>query len=239
MKKLIFLFTLLLFVFPAITAYARELPVITVSGEASVAVEPDVAFVFLGVETQDASALESQIRNNAIMENVIAAILATGIDESDIQTARFNMHPMHDWNTLDGNPRVIGYMVSNSVSVTVRDIDRVGAVLGAATEAGANAASNISFGLLDSSEPYNQALAQAVADATTKAQVIAASLGINLGNVQHVVEIGSTGFMPMPRAEAMFAAGAFFAQDMAISVPMHGGELDIIARVQVTFEIAR
>lgn len=228
MSKFLFLFAVAFFVL-ATPVYAGE---ITVSGEGSVLIEPDMARVVLGVETQNQSALVAQTTNSETMTAVIAAIRAAGIDEGDIQTAHFFMHPMQDWR--DGHGRIVGYQVSNSVNITVRDIDRVGAILAAATEAGANMSSSITFGLLDGTAAYNQALTQAVNDAEDKARTIAAALGGTLGNVINISE-ASWGFAPAVRMEAQFdmampaAAGA--------PVPVQGGELTITARVQATFGV--
>jgi uncharacterized protein YggE len=214
---------------------AQEPGIITVSGEAAVMVEPDVAHLRLGVDTQDESPLEAQRRNSAAMANVIAAVVAMGVDENDIQTLWFHMHPVQDWNTVP--PQVVGYMVSNNINVTVRDIESVGAVMAAATEAGSNTASSVSFGLLDPSSAYSQALSEAVEDATVKAQVIAHALGVRLGAVAHVGEMGIGGFIPFPvaRAEMMFDGGGFGVAPGA--VPVQSGELAVTARVQVSFYI--
>lgn len=232
---------LLVFVFMPSTAYAvsivgQDQAFISVSGEAAVHLEPDVAYLFLGVDTQYDSPLRAQERNSAIMADVIAAIRALGVDESDIQTTRFNMFPVQHWTEV-GGPQTVGYMVSNHISVTVRDIDNVGAVLGAATGAGANAASSVSFGLQDGGSAYSQALALAVEDATEKARTIAQALGRNLGNVISVNEFSQMGIRPFPvaRAEMGFAS----SWDMAgAGVPVQGGELAITAHVQITFAIA-
>jgi len=237
MKKLLLL-TILAAAFFVVPVYAQEPGVITVSGEGTVAVVPDVAHVRLGIETQDESPLVAQTRNNIIMADVLAAIKALGIEESDIQTAFFHMHPMQSWR--DDRAIVIGFTVSNSINVTVRDIELAGAVLTAATEAGANMSSNVSFGLLENSAAYNQALALAVADATVKAETIARALGVHLGRAVHVGEMGTISAIPIPRAMAaeaamMMDAGGF---GRGAAVPVQEGEMIIMARVQVTFAIA-
>ena len=226
--------TVLAMAFLVIPVYAQEPGVITVSGEGIVNVVPDVANVSLGVENQENSPAEAQARNSAIMTDVLNAIMALGVDESDIQTAWFHMSPVHDWSGPER--RVLGYMVSNNINVTVRDIDMVGTILAAAAEAGANTGSNVSFGLLDNSEVYNQALALAVTDATAKARTIAGALGVNLGRVVHVGEMGTTNIMPLSatRAGAMMAVAE---ADFGGRVPVQGGELAVTARVQVTFNI--
>jgi uncharacterized protein YggE len=245
MKKIIFSLALVIvamFVF-ANPAYAQvyvqspERSVVSVSGEASVMVVPDVAHVFLGVETREYSAHAAQQENSITMTAVLNAITALGIDDSDIQTTHFHMHPVHSWSAERDQPQIIGYSVSNSIHITVRDIDMAGEVLAAASAAGANMASNVSFGLLDVSRAYNEALALAVADATAKARVIAHALNRNLGVVANVSEFGGMGgFMPFPQPRAM-ATGMVMADSGVFGggVPVQSGELAVTARIQVTF----
>jgi len=239
MKKLVFLFTFVaaMIVF-ASPVHAQDRGMVSVTGEGIVSVTPDVAHISIGVENQEVSANLAQQRNSAIMNDVLAAVKAAGVDESDIQTVRFNMWPVHSWDMETNLSSVTGYTVSNNINITVRDIDMVGDVLAAASQAGANTASSVSFGLLDPAEAYNQALALAVADATEKARIIASSLGQNLGSAQHVHEASGMGsfFPPTPivRAEMSMDHSLAFA---AGGVPVQGGELAVVARVQITFDL--
>ena len=239
-----FIFTLIFAMFLGIMAfaspaYASEPAVVTVSGQGTISVSPDVAHISLGVETQNANPVIAQQTNSTTMSSVIAAITGLGIEENDIQTRNINMHPIHSWR---GDQMIHqGYMVTNNISVTVRDIDDVGRVMSAATEAGANMSSNVFFTLLDSSAAYNQALALAIADATSKAQTITRALGQRLGTVVHVGEMGTTPIMPLPRvsapARAMMEDQDFGGMAAAFAAPIHGGEMEIVARVQVTFSL--
>ena len=237
MKKLVFLFTfvaaMIIFASPV---HAQERGMVSVAGEGIVSVTPDVAHIFIGVENQEAQAHTAQQRNNAIMSDVLAAIKAKGVDEADIQTTRFNMWPVHSWDPITNLSSVTGYSVSNNISITVRDVDLVGEILSAASQAGANMASSVSFGVLDHAEAYNQALALAVADAAEKARVIATSLGQTLGPVLSVHEASGFGgfFPPTPVVRADMAMEMSFAGG---GVPVQGGELAVIARVQITYEL--
>jgi len=235
MKKLFFAAAFAVFAMLAFanTAYAQEQSMVSVMGEASVIVTPDVAHIWLGVDTQHENAHTAQQLNSEAMSNVIAAVLAMGIDESDVQTVRFNMWPIHSWDPETNQSSVSGFSVSNSINVTVRDLEIAGDVLSAASQAGANTASSVTFGLLDSNEVYNQALALAVADATAKARVIASALGQSLGAIAHVTETGGMGFMPLPIARAEMAMDS--AMSFAGGVPVQSGELAVTARVQITF----
>ena len=219
-----------------VPAYAQDTNTIVVTGEGIISIEPDVARISIGAETQDDNPLIAQERNSAIMSAVIDAIKSLGIDESEIRTTTFSMHPVHDWRN---NVRVHrGYMVTNMITVSVHDLDLVGAVLAAASREGANLSSHISFGLVDGTSAYNQALALAVTDATNKAQAIARSLGTSLGNAVNVTEMSAGHFTPRSAWSIEYDM-AFGAAPVAqaSSVPVHGGELAITARVQITFAI--
>jgi len=234
MKKFIFLFALAMLVLATPVA-AREQGHINVNGEGIVSIEPDVAFITLGVETQETSAAEAQRNNSRKMAAVIEVVKGLGIDEADIQSAHFSMHPRHDW--MQGTGEIIGYQVSNSVRVTVRDIEQVGTVLSTAAEAGANMSSHIVFDVQDATAAYNQALAQAVVQAREKAQVLATAMDVRLGAVVSVTETSGRGFMPVQRFAGDMMAVAASPAMVEMAVPVQAGELNITAQVQITFGI--
>lgn len=230
------------FLFSFVPATVNAVPVmgasISVSGEGTIYLAPDIATVTLGVETQDTDPLAAQQQNSAAIADVISAVTALNVDEADIQTLRFNMHPMQHW-TEDRGVITTGYTVSNHISVTVRNLDSVGEILAVATTAGANAASSIVFEISDSAAAYNEALALAVENAVSKAQAIADALGVNLGSVISVSESGVQAVRPFP---VMAMADAAFEVDMgfgarAAGVPVQAGELTVNAQVHVTFSI--
>ena len=208
---------------------------ITVNGTGYVNIVPDVAYITLGVNTQDASPKTAQTRNSQQVAAVIAAVKAMGIAEKDIKTTNFYMYPQYDYSGAKGVETVVGYTVSNSVTVTVRDIDQVGALLGAAADAGANISSGVQFGLLDSSAAYHKALALAMANASAKASVIAKNLNRTVGSPSSVTESGGM------YAPVYSSAGAnLAAMDAGASgVPVQAGELTVTANVQMVFEYLR
>ncbi|MCL2400794.1 MAG: SIMPL domain-containing protein [Defluviitaleaceae bacterium] len=218
-----------------IPVYAQSSNTIVVNGEGVISIEPDVARISLGAETQDNNPLTAQNRNSTIMSAVIDSLKALGIDESDIRTTNFSMHPIHDWRNNERVHR--GYQVTNMINVTVRDLELIGSVLTAASEAGANLSTHISFGLLDGTSAYNQALALAVTNATGKAQAIAQSLGRTLGSAINVTESSTAHFMPRTAWSAEFDGLAMAVPQAAGGVPVQGGELAVTAHVQITFAI--
>jgi uncharacterized protein YggE len=214
-------------------ATATEPSTIAVSGTGAVSLPPDIATVNLGVSTQDANPQRALVENNRLTEIVIATLLGLDIDEDDIRTAHFFIDPVFgpDWIAITG------YRVTNSISVTIRDIDQVGEILGAAVAAGANVSHGVNFGISDSSEAYEQALALAIQDAQRRARAIAAALDAQIIARVSVVEMGG---MHTPVARQL--AGAVVAEAQAMdwgAVPIEAGELTVTANVQIVFSVTQ
>ena len=210
---------------------ASNTPTISVSGAGEINMAPDIATVNLGVVTENRDAQEAMRENNETIEAVLAAVRALGIDNDDIRTVNFSMNPIRDWSM--NVSRIVGYSVTNTVRVTVRDIDMVGTVLGAGATAGATVSQGVQFSISDSSVAYNQALALAVQNAQGKAAALATALGRNVGAVISVTESGGH-HMPVMWADmAMPVPTAAMSADMI--VPIETGDLTVRANVQIVF----
>src|SRR5687768_5134428 len=157
---------------------------VTVAGEALTKVEPDAAVVVLSVVTQNTQAITAQQENARKSEAVAAAIRNTAGSNAEIKTSDYSLQPQYDYrdNRL---PKIIGYDARNTVIVTMSELKNVGAVIDAASTAGANSIDNVSFILRQTSPARGQALADATHQAMNKAQSIAQALG---GRVARVVE---------------------------------------------------
>lgn len=199
---------------------------ISVSGTASIQVKPDTASFTIGVETSDADAAKARAANDAAMQKVFDALKAQGIAEVDLQTVNYAIYARYN----DSGTKITGYTVNNQVQVRVRDLDKLGDVLGAAGTAGANTAAGITFDISDRTAAYNQALEQAMAKAQTRAKVIADACGVKLGAAT-VINENSNYSGPVTREGAM-AAGA--KED---SVSVSAGQLEVNASVSVSFAI--
>ncbi len=185
MKRLIAIFvTALLAAALAMPAVAEnEDRVIQVKGSAVVSLAADTASIQIGVNIRKDTVREAQKENAALMNAVIEAIKAAGIDEKDIMTSQFNVYTGYDYgvDALGREVRTINYEVNNSVTVTISDLSLAGAVLDAAMEAGANTTYGIVFSSTQANEAYQKALTRAVEDAMKKAQVLASAAGVKLG----------------------------------------------------------
>lgn len=150
-------------------------------GEGSVLVQPDMAQIVLGVETENKVLREAQSENAQKISTIIQALRNIGIQEEHIQTDNFTIFPMYDF--LDGKQVFRGYRVEHLLRVTVIDIKKIGLVVDTAVENGANRVSNIIFQISNSAGLYQNALQKAVSDAVQKANTIASQLQIELNPI--------------------------------------------------------
>src|SRR5918996_2674804 len=187
---------------------------ITVHGRASVKVVPDQAQLWFGVESDGATARAALAANATEMRKLLDALRAAGA--TDLQTQHVSLSPRYvEVGPVDaggGKVGTNGYTAHNSVSATVKQIARAGAVIDAAVAAGANHVSGPNLTRADTSELYRQALEAAVDDARESAEALAAAADLTLGRVTAVVE-GSDAPSPLPMA-------ARAAADEAASTPI-------------------
>jgi uncharacterized protein YggE len=207
----------------ATTAAATQHSIV-VTGNGAVETVPDRAQLSFGV-VSDAKTASAALRANAAeATKVIAAIKAQGIAAADIRTEQVSLSPRYTQNG-DG---IIGYTATNSVGVTLRNLDKTGGVIDAAVDAGANQVSGPNLVRSDQSALYRTALRAAIADAKAKAQTIAGASGLHLRRITDVSENGG----PIPIADATAKVG------VAPSTPIEPGTQLVQATVTVTFSVA-
>ncbi|MDZ4136162.1 MAG: SIMPL domain-containing protein [Paracoccaceae bacterium] len=210
-------------------ALAQQRPAITVTGEGRVDAAPDVATISLGVTTEGATATQAMAANSAELARVLANLRAAGIAERDLQTSGLSLNPNWNSSAPGMSPVIAGYVASNMLSVRVRALDTLGAVLDAAVKDGANALNGVSFGLADPAPALDEARRRAVADARARAVLLTGAAGVNLGAVMSITEGGGYAApQPMFRLERSMAADA---------VPVAAGEVSISAQVTIVWEI--
>ena len=207
-----------------------EKKTINVSGQAKVSASPDIAYITLGVITEDKDAKIAQKANAAAMDKVITAIKATGVKNEDIKTVNYTIYPKNDYDKETGASSIIGYSVNNSVSVTVRDLEKTGNIIDAAADSGVNVSSNISFDLSNYENFYNEALKNAVLAAKKKAGTVADALGVTLKAPITVNEGG--GYSPLSN----YATYNMKADLAGAATPIQAGSLEITANVSIVYE---
>ena len=199
---------------------------ISVTGEATVLVPPDLAEIDGGVTSEAKTAREASEANNAAMCKVLQALKGAGIEEKDVQTARLSLQPQSAPNR-SGPSAIAGYRASNRVTIRVRDVAKVANVIDTLVGAGANEIGGINFMVSQASKLLDEAREQAVADARRKAEIYAKAAGVTLGAPLSISEEGSPGPMPFRK----MAAG------MAVSAPVAQGEETLAVTVSVSWAI--
>ena len=210
---------------------------LVVSGHADLSGVPDEASVTAGVVTEAKNATDAVAANTRAMNQVFAALKQSGIPDKDVRTANFNIMPQYSAYTPNaGNMRIIvGYQVSNQVSVRVETLGRLGDTLDAMVSAGANQINSIAFTIHDPKAILNQARAKAVSDAVDQASVIARAAHVTLGPILSITE-GTANVEPfMARVPAMAALEA--PPPPPSPPPIAAGEETVSADVTITWAI--
>ncbi len=218
----------------ALPAYAGS---ITIEGRGEVRAAPDMATIMSGVTTQGATAREALDANTAAMTELIASLKDAGIEARDIQTSGFSVNPNYVYSDARDElgytlpPRINGYQVANSVTVVVRDLEELGAILDKSVTVGANTVNGVSFSVADPAELLNEARKAAFADARTKAELYAEVAGASLGDLESITESQNYG---STQPYAMYAR-AEVAQ--SADVPVEAGELTFAITVNVAWDL--
>jgi len=183
---------------------------ISVSGMGRVSITPDVADIRLGVIVIRPKVKDARAVAAAQMTRVVAALRAAGIAEKDIQTANLSLQPVYDYSQSGSPPRLTGYQLTNVVSATVRDLDKVDDAVDGAMEAGANTLDSLIFRVDDPAKAEAQARDQAMAAAKAKADAMAKAAGVSIVGVASIAETSSPSPMPYmyEGAKALDAAAA-------------------------------
>lgn len=206
----------------------------TVNGVGQVSLNPDIAYIYIGVRTDAESAAEAVAQNNTKTEQLIAALKAAGIADADLRTSNFSI-----WSNMlyspDGQPTgKTSYQVENTVYVTVRDLTKLGDILDQAVKSGANNINSIQFDVADKTEAMAKARQAAVEAAKKQAGELATAAGVSLGGIQSISYFDST---PGPVYDMAKGMGGGGAEAVQASVPITPGTMQISVNVTLTYEI--
>lgn len=205
---------------------------IWVSGTGEVSAVPDIVDLRLGIEATETSVAEAQTQAAEAMDDVMAALTSNGVAAKDVQTQYFSIRQVTRWDWDWEEEVVIGYRVTNTVAVTIRDVDKVGSIIDAVAEAGGDLAriDSINFSVDDPSEYYDEVREEAMADAKVKAEELARLAGVGLGKPTYISE--ST---YVPR---VYPQVAIEMEVVALATtPISPGEAEISLTVQVGYAI--
>lgn len=207
-------------------------PYIEVSAEAESRAVPDVAVLEFGVVTRAETAAAAAQQNAGRMKAVLAAVRQAIGPKAQIGTGTYALRTEYA-QTRDGSePRIVGYVASNIVRLETEDLSRLGEVIDVAIKAGSNQVQRISFALSDPASARRSALRDAVLQAQSDAEAMAAALKVQLGPVLSVTNLDSGPVRP-------FMQDAMVARAAMATTPIEPGQVSVRARVTLRVQIAR
>lgn len=222
----------ILLILPLAGQAETETRQIIVTGEGRVTAAPDMAVVTLGVSDQ---APEAQTAMDSVSERVRAifqTVTDYGVAPRDVQTTSLRLDPVWERRDQDeqGPPEIRGFVATNDITLRLRDMTSLGAILQDVLASGANRFNRISFTLSDPTSARNEARREAVRDARARAELYAEAAGVSLGALIELSESGGSAPRPMMLETARMASDS--------AMPIAGGELDIVSQVRMVYAIA-
>lgn len=205
---------------------------LSVTGTGRVTLTPDRASFSVGVQTVGPSLAAASQENAARMTAILAALRKAGATDRELRTTGLSMYPQQSAEP-GKQPRIVGYQVSNNVTVTRNDVATIGALLEAAAQAGANTVSGVNFTVSDSARGRDTGLQAAFADAKAKADVLARAAGRSVGRALAITEGGAS----MPPVPMPMYRRAEMAQAASYAAPVESGAEEIAFTVSVVFEL--
>jgi len=228
----VMILALLLSACGATTVKQENVRTLSVSGTGQANLAPDIAYIYVGVHTENPTAAQAVSENTTQTQEVIQAIKDFGIEEKDIRTTNFSSYPQDKFDPQSGTPTgEKTYVVDNTVYVTVRDLTKLGDLLDTAVQAGANNINSVQFDVDDKDDALKQARAEAVKDAEAQAQSLAQAAGLSLGEIQ---SISFSEAQPYPIFDGKGGGGAVAAE---AAVPIQPGQLTFTVSVNVTYAL--
>ncbi|MFA6304371.1 MAG: SIMPL domain-containing protein [Patescibacteria group bacterium] len=211
---------------------------VSFTADAKVFAKPDIAQIQLAVKTERSKDAVTAVKNNTAKMNAVTDKLKElGIEDKDVKTTNYNLSPEYDYTINVGRSTLAGYSVYQEVTVKIRDLDKVGTIIEAATSAGSNQVGGISFTIDDLTEIKKQARAEAIAKAKEQAKSMAELTGIKLGKLVNVYE--NTG-SPMPyydngiySAKTMGMGGA----ELSVAPTIQTGENEVRVEITLSYEV--
>lgn len=208
----------------------------SVVGSGTVYAKADIANLQIGVRTgAKKTAAEATVDSTNKMNDIVSVIKGLGVEEKDIKTSDYNLSPVYNY-TNDKGQQLVGYEVTQNLTLKIRDLTKIGDVIAKTTEKGANQVGNISFTIDDEYALKNQARELAIGKAKEKAALIAQQSGMKLGEVKSVVENSDPVVSPVMYSNAKMdlesATGAALA-----SPTIQSGQNEVKVEVTLVYEV--
>ncbi len=204
---------------------------ISVSGSGKIYAKPDVAVVVLGVEDRNVKISNIVQGSTDKMNKIITDVKELGVEEKDIQTTQYSITPEYNW-TERGGRIFVGYVITQQITVKIRDFDKIGSILDKATADGANSIGDLQFTIDDMEVVRAEAREKAIAEAKTKASTLAKQVGIKLVKITNIFE----GYASYP--QPMYDKGAGVMMESASVAPeIQPGQMEINSTVTLTYRV--
>ena len=216
---------------PAVSGSTEPVRSLNVNGTGTVYLTPDIAYIYIGVHTENAEIATAVESNNTQAQAVINALRDMGIAAADLQTSNFSVYSSQQYDPMTAEYTGVIYMVDKTVYVTVRDLSTLSAVLDAAIAAGANNINSIQFDVADKSAALAEARQLAMANAGELADELASLAGVEVGEVQG---ISYSEYLPTPYYGYGMGGGG---GGEAASAPINPGQMQLSVTVNVTYGI--
>ncbi len=203
---------------------------IAISAEGKVTALPDIATISVGVQTENKAVSAAQKENSTKMNSIIEKVKSFGVASEDIKTSNYSIYPQYDY--VNGRQVERGFMVTQNIDVKVRNLDKIGEILAAVGDLGANQVGGVSFTIDEPEDLRQQARLKALEAAKKKAQALADASGVKLGKVVGFSE--NEGYVPSPM---------YYAKDAALGMgggaapSISSGSQDVVVNVTVLYEI--
>jgi uncharacterized protein YggE len=210
----------------------RGRDVITIEGDGKITSKPTLALLTVGLVSNGKDIPSVQADNATKVNAITSAVKSLGVADADVQTSNYQIQPRYEY-PQDGSRRLVGYEITQTLGLKIRDLNKVGDVIAKATELGSNDVSGLQFTIDDPKELQQQARVKALADAQKKAKELTETLGVSLGKVVTFSE--NSGGYPPPMPMYAMNKAAFEAAPVAPDI--QSGSLDVSSHVSVTFEV--
>ena len=203
-----------------------------VSGSATTNTKTDKVIVSLGVETTDKTAEKALLSNSNLMNKVIDALKQSAVKQNETSTSAFSIKPNYNYSKYGDRGNLSGFTVSNSIYIESSSINNVSQWIDTAVEAGANTVNDVYFSISEEKlqNIKNMLLKEAVANAKTKADIVAATSGLNVVGIKSI-SVGEIGLPPVPGP--LYSKSV--SSDEASSTPILAGEQEVSTTVSIVY----
>lgn len=205
---------------------------ILIEGEGKAVGKPDIATISMGTESKGDDVASAQAANNAVMTKIIEQIKALKISEDDIQTSGYNVYENTNWNPETNEYESKGWIVSNYLTVKVRDTSKLSTVLDLAGQNGITNISGPTFTVDDTTSLNAEARAEAIEQAREKAETVAAALGLKIEKA-----IGYSEWSPTNYFDYGYGMGGSIEKLEAGAPPIEVGSTEVAITVSVTYKL--